>query len=115
MSKKINEEKTKYLTTRVTKNQPKRYQIENFKFETVQNFTYLGFLMDLNNDNSAEIQKRILMANKCFCGLKRQFSFQFLSIQNNVKLYKTQIRPVLEYGSETWVLSKSDETILRVF
>jgi hypothetical protein len=32
-----------------------------------------------------------------------------------VKLYKTLIRPVLAYGSETWVLSKSDETILRVF
>ena len=27
----------------------------------------------------------------------------------------TLIRPVLAYGSETWVLSKSDEVILGVF
>jgi hypothetical protein len=28
---------------------------------------------------------------------------------------KVLIRPVLAYGSETWVLSKSDEAILGVF
>ena len=32
-----------------------------------------------------------------------------------VKLYKTLIRPVLAYGSETWVLSKTDEASLGVF
>ena len=32
-----------------------------------------------------------------------------------IKLYKTLIRPVLAYGSETRVLSKSDEAILVVF
>ena len=49
-----------------------------------------------------------------FYGLKRQFSSQFLSIKNKIKLYKTLIRPVLAYGSETWVLSKCDETVLGV-
>jgi hypothetical protein len=33
----------------------------------------------------------------------------------SIKLYKTLIRPVLAYRSETWVLSKSDKTILRIF
>ena len=55
------------------------------------------------------------MANKGFYGLKRQFRSQFLSIKNKIKLYKTLIRPVLEYGCETWVLSKSVEAILGVF
>jgi len=50
-----------------------------------------------------------------FYGLKRQFRSQFLSIKNKIKLYKTLIRPVLAYGSETWVLSKSVETRLGVF
>jgi hypothetical protein len=50
-----------------------------------------------------------------FYGLKRQFRSQFLSIKNKIKLHKTLIRPVLlAYGSETWVLSKSDETRLGV-
>jgi sorting nexin-29 len=115
MGLKINKGKTKYLTTRVTKNQPKHFQIGKFNFETVQSFTYLGSLVDVNNDNSDEIRKRILLAYKCFYGLKRQFRSQILSIKNKVELYMTLIRPVLAYGSETWVLSKSDEIILKVF
>jgi len=75
----------------------------------------LGFLINVNNDNIVEIKKRILMANKGFYGLKRQFRSQFLSIKIKIKLYKALIRPVLAYGSETWVLSKSDEAILGVF
>ena len=111
----INEKKTKYLATRESKNQQRYFQIKNFNFEAVQSFTYLGSLINVNNDNSAEIKKRILMANKGFYGLKRQFRSQFLSIKNKIKLHKSMIRPVLAYGSETWVLSKSDEAILRVF
>jgi len=56
-----------------------------------------------------------MMANKGFYGLKRQCRSQFLSIKNKIKLYKTLIKPVLAYSSETWVLSKSDEAILGVF
>jgi len=97
------------------KNQQRYFQIKNFNFEAVHSFTYLGSLINVNNDNSAEIKKRILMANKGFYGLKRQFRSPFLSIKNKIKLYKTLIRPVLAYGSETWVLSKSDEGILGVF
>jgi len=75
----------------------------------------LGSLIDANNDISVEIKKRILLANIGFYGLKRQFRSQFLSIKNKIKLYKTLIRPVLAYGSETWVLSKPDEARLGVF
>jgi hypothetical protein len=114
MGLKINE-KTKYMTTRINKHQPKQFEIEKLSFEIVQSFTYLGSLLDVNNDNSVEIRKRMLLANKCFYGLKRQFRSQFLSIKNKVKLYKTLMKPVLAYGAETWALSKSDENILKVF
>jgi sorting nexin-29 len=84
-------------------------------FETVQSFTYLGSLINVNNDNYVEIKKIILLANKGFYGLKRRFRSLFLFIKNKLKFYKTLIRPLLEYGSETGVLSKSDENILGVF
>ena len=75
----------------------------------------MGSLVNVNNDDSAGIKKRILMANKVFYGLKRQFMSQFFPIKNKIKLHKTLIRPVLACGSGTWVLSKSDEAILGVF
>ena len=60
MGLKINEEKTKYLTIRVNKNknQLKYCQIGNFNFESVHSFIYLGSLVNVNNDNSAEIKKK---------------------------------------------------------
>ena len=103
------------MATKESKNRQSYFQIKNFNFETVQSFTYLDSLINVNNDTSAEIKKRILIANKGFYGLKRQFRSQFLSIKNKIKLYKTLIRPVLGSGSETWVLSKCDEAILGVF
>jgi hypothetical protein len=48
-----------------------------------------------NNDVSLEIQRRIRPT-------------KFI-------IYKTLIRPVLLYGSETWVLTKTDENQLLVF
>jgi len=66
MGLRINEKKTKYLTTRESKNQQRYFQIKNFNFETVQSFTYLGYLINANNDNSVEIKKIILMASKGF-------------------------------------------------
>jgi len=103
------------LATRESKNQQRYFQIKNFNFEAVQSVTYLGSLINVNNDNSAEINKRILMANKGFYGLTKQFRSQFLSIKIKIKLYKTLIRPLLAHGSETWLLSKSVEAILGVF
>jgi len=70
--------KTNYLTTKVNKSQPKHFQVESFNFETVQSSTYLGSLINGNNDNSAEIKKRILLANKVLYELKRQFRSHIL-------------------------------------
>jgi len=81
MGLRINDKKTKYLTTRESKNQQRYFQIKNFNFEAVQSFTYLGSLINVNNDNPVEIKKIILMANKNFYGLKRQFRSQFLPIK----------------------------------
>ena len=89
MDLRINEETTKYLTTRESNNQQRYFQIKNLNFEAVQSFTHLGSLINVINDNSAEIKKRILMVNKGFYGLKRQFKSQFLSIKNR----KNYIRP----------------------
>jgi hypothetical protein len=49
------------------------------------------------NDVSLEIQRVIQTANRCFFGLRK----------NPRSSHKTLIRPVLLYGSETWVLTKT--------
>lgn len=71
--------------------------------------------MNSKNDISAEIASRIVAANKCYFGLKRQLGTRFASRKTKCLLYKTIIRPVLTYCSEAWCLTRADENKLLVF
>jgi hypothetical protein len=84
-------------------------------FEVVKDFVYLGSLMTPTNDVSLEIQRRIQTANRCFFGLRKHLQSSHLSRQTKFTIHKTLIRPVLLYGSETWVLTKREENQLLVF
>jgi hypothetical protein len=48
------------------------------------------------------------MANKCYYGLKNQLQSHYLSRDTKCKLYKTLIRPVITYGSDSWTLNKGN-------
>jgi hypothetical protein len=76
---------------------------------------YLGSLVTPNNDVSLEIQRRIQTANRCFFGLRKQLQSRHLSRSTKYIIYKTLIRPVLLYDSETWVLTRREENKLLVF
>jgi hypothetical protein len=76
---------------------------------------YLGSLMTPTNDVSLEIQRRIQTANRCFFGLRKHLESSHLSRQTKFTIHKTLIRPVLLYGRETWVLTKTEENHLLVF
>jgi hypothetical protein len=62
-----------------------------------------------------EIQRRIQTANRCFFGLRKHLQSSHLSRQTKFNIHKTLIRPVLLYGSETWVLTKREENQLLLF
>jgi hypothetical protein len=86
-----------------------------FPFEVIKEFVYLGTLMTPTNDVSLEIQRRIQTANRCFFGLRKHLQSSDLSRQTKFTIHKTLIRPVLLYGSETWVLTRREENQLLVF
>jgi hypothetical protein len=108
---KINESKTKYMIAagadRLIRDVGHSVVLGDKTFEVVEEFVYLGSLVTPNNDVSLEIQRRIQTANRCFIGL--------LSRSTKYIIYKTLIRPVLLYGSETWMLTRREENQLLVF
>jgi hypothetical protein len=85
------------------------------KFEAVKHFTYLGTVITSNCNEMEEIQSRICRANKSYYALlailKSKHTHQFTKI----RLYRTVIRPVLMYGSETWVMTKKIENIINSY
>jgi hypothetical protein len=68
-------------------------------FEVVIEYVYLRALVTLKNDMGFKIQRKIQIANRCFCGLRKYLRSSHLAIQTKSPIYKTLIRLVLLYGS----------------
>ncbi|CAG9835752.1 unnamed protein product [Diabrotica balteata] len=70
----INAQKTKYMYCTRSGNQIPRLLIDNLELEGVDTFVYLGSLLTKDNNVSEEIKRRILLANKCYYGLRKQMA-----------------------------------------
>jgi hypothetical protein len=115
---KINQEKTKYMIAG-RKNNLKQYKIEdlkinNYKFERVTNFKYLGIILNEGNNHQVDLQERIKNANKTYFMLQT-----VLKIKTYLKLKLRQKNTIIDktliYASETWTLTKSDRKQLNIF
>ena len=113
----VNEGKTKYMlsTSRDARHIDSQITADNYTFDTVKEFIYLGSAVTTRNDVSLEIKRRITLANRCYYGLNRQLSSRDLSRTTKLTLYKTLILPVLFYGAEAWTLLSTDAAVLKVF
>jgi hypothetical protein len=63
-----NQEKTKYMIVEMKKSLKKNkighLKIKNYKFERVENFKYLGVILNEDNNNQIDLQERIKMLKK---------------------------------------------------
>jgi hypothetical protein len=110
----VNESKTKYMEVTCKPNNMQYLIVNNYKFEKVNEFEYLVMLITVNNNLTQEINHRLLLANKSYYGLKNNWD-HYLSLQTKCKLYKTLSRPIILYGSESWALTKTEESKLKIF
>jgi len=71
----INQEKTKYMIVErknsLQKNKIGHFKIKNYKFERVENFKYLGVILNESNNNQMDLQERIKNANKTYFMLQK--------------------------------------------
>ena len=75
----------------------------------------LGSQVNISNNIKQEINMRIQSANKCCYGMLKHFKSKLLTYTTKIKLYKTLIKPVLTYGSETWTLTEHTINQLGIF
>jgi hypothetical protein len=64
---------------------------------------------------NTEISKRIAKGNKAYYANSKQIKSKLLKKNTKMKTYKSMIRPVVTYSSETWTLTAKDENNLRIF
>ena len=80
-------------------------KIHNFAFENVENFNYLGSILNGDNKMNTEIAERIAKGNKTYYANVKLIKSKFLKKNTKMKIYKTMIKPVVTYSSETWTLT----------
>jgi len=76
----------------------------------VENFNYLGSILNANNNMNTEIAERIAKGNRVYYVKAKLIKMKFL--KKNIKM---MIRTVVTYSSETWILMAKDENNLHIF
>jgi len=76
---------------------------------------YLGTTLTNQNFVQGEIKRGMKSGNACWHSVQNLLSSSFLSKNSKIKVYSTNILPVVSYGCETWSLTFRKELRLRVF
>jgi hypothetical protein len=90
-------------------------KIKNYTSERVENFKYLGVILNEDNNNQTDLQEIIKNANKTYFMLQKFFKNKNIPKKLKLRLKNVIIDKVLTYASETWTLAKRDRKQLNVF
>ena len=91
-------------------------KIKNYTFERVENFKYLGVILNEGNNHRTHLQERIKNANKTYFLLQNFFKNKNIYKKLKLILKNTIIDKTLTYALETSTLTKRDRkqlTFLR--
>jgi hypothetical protein len=110
----INEIKTKYMECRGKQVRGNKLEIDTMSFKSVHSFKYLGSVVNQNN-KIEEAKERIIAGNKALYANRNMFQIRLFSRKYKLKLYRTLIRTIVTYASETWVLKENSIQKLIMF
>jgi hypothetical protein len=108
----INTKKTKIMAIN---NRRKPMKIQNEETENVEEFTYLGSIVDKNGDTEKDIKSRISKAQIAFQSLRKIWQSNNLSLRTKLRLFNTNVKSVLLYGAETWKTTKNLTNKIQAF
>ena len=81
--------------------------------EKVNQFKYLGSILNERNELIIEIKERISAGNRAYFSSQKILKNKNITRETKKTLYKTIIRPAVTYASETWTLTKAAENLLN--
>ena len=66
---------------------------------------YQGSIINDGNSIEEEVKQRIALGIKAYYTNQKFFKSRLVTKSSKLKLYRTVIRPIVTYASETWVLN----------
>ncbi|KAL9968248.1 hypothetical protein ACROYT_G026600 [Oculina patagonica] len=97
---KINTKKTKWMSTGCKRNC--QIKIDGHEIEKVEQFSYLGSVIDVQGGADADVKTRIGKARQAFIALKPVWRSKRISLKTKLRLFNSNVNTVLLYGSESW-------------
>ena len=90
-------------------------KIDNFDFESEENFNYLGSILSADNNMNICIAERIGKGNRAYYANVKLIKSKSVKKNTKLKINKTIIRLVITYSSQTWTLTAKDENNISIF
>lgn len=90
-------------------------KIGNEPIEEVDKFTYLGSIVTPSGGTEEDVNARINKARTAFSQLNKIWDSKILRQKTKIKIFNSNVKSILLYGSETWFLNKKQENKLQVF
>ena len=90
-------------------------KIGNSSFQRVEQFKYLGRTLTNRSPIQDETTSRLKPRNVCYHWVQNLMSSSLLSKNIKIRIYRTQILPVVLHRCETWSFTLREERRLRVF
>lgn len=115
---KINVGKTKVMvinpaiTTRET-SQP--LTLDGVNIEQVEKFQYLGSIITPDGGAEEDVKNRIRLATAAFSKLRNVWFSHRISLNLKLRIFSSNVKSVLLYGSETWKVTRRLTQMLQVF
>ena len=89
--------------------------INSSYIEQVQQYKYLGSIINESNSIEEKVKERIAHGTKAYYANQKFFKSRLVTKCSKLKLYRTVIRPIVTHASETWVLKETIIQKLLVF
>ena len=100
----VNEKKTKYVIVSASQKgrQTQNWKVGDKVFESVSSFKYLGSVIHKEGRISECVKDRIQKGNRAHAANRHMLKSKIIKRSAKMQIYKTLMRPVVTYGSESW-------------
>ena len=89
--------------------------VEGEPIPGVNSFTYLGSILDKQGGTDGDVTARVGKARAAFIILKNIWSSKDIATATKVRLFNSNVKSVLLYGSETWRMTKRTLQKIQTF
>ncbi|CAH8866485.1 unnamed protein product [Trichobilharzia szidati] len=95
------------ITNQQQQQHPVPITINGRDLKEVTSFTYLGSIVSTTGGTDEDVKSRIGKVRNTFINLKPIWKSSSLTINNKIRIFNTNVKSILLYGSETWRVTKN--------